>query len=424
MRMTERPTPVSTRAGELSLPISAIARVTFAALLLALGVEIVRFAIGDLLNSIDPALAVVVDPTQTEARVAESRRLMDSNVSKVDEAAAGARDALSHNPLSPEALTLLGRASEQIGEKDRTSRLMTLATRINRRDLGSQLWLLNQELRGAQVNAALGRIDVLLRGQLDPVIEQLAPALPPILLQEPYRLGYVKLLRTNPPWRPVWFVDLLRRAEDPSALNYLFAELQAEDPGPTEQELTVFLNRLIEAGMFDEAHDAWLRTLPLERGEEASLLYNSQFHYQLTNLPFDWVIAPVPHAAIQVDSESGRRVLNVEFPGGRVKFENVSHLLNLAPGVYRFEGRERSQDVQNEIGLRWRISCIGDTSDTLGTTDFINGETPWREFDMDFVVPRDRCFYQNLVLELPARTALETEISGAISYADFRLRME
>ena len=176
--------------------------------------------------------------------------------------------------------------------------------------------------------------------------------------------------------------------------------------------------------MFDEAHDAWLRSLPPEHREEADLLYNAQFRYPITNLPFDWVIAPVPHAAAQVDTQNDTRVLNAEFFGGRVNFEHVSHLLNLAPGAYRFEGRERSQNLQNEQGLRWRIFCIGDTSDTLGATDLVSGEIPWREFGMEFVVPTGECLYQKLVLELPARTALETEIRGRVSYADLDLRMK
>ena len=119
--------------------------------------------------------------------------------------------------------------------------------------------------------------------------------------------------------------------------------------------------------------------------------YNAQFRSPITNLPFDWVIAPVPHAAAQVDTQNDTRVLNAEFFGGRVNFEHVSHLLNLAPGAYRFEGRERSQNLQNEQGLRWRIFCIGDTSDTLGATDLVSGEIPWRKFGMEFVVPTGKC---------------------------------
>jgi hypothetical protein len=299
---------------------------------------------------------------------------------------------------------------------------MRLATRVNLRDLRAQVWLLTQDLRGGRVNSALNRIDLLLRGQFPQAIGPIAPALASILTREPYRSGYVKLLRANPRWREVWFVDLLRRSEDLSALTYLFAELQAGESGPTERELQVLLTRLTDAGMFDEAHDIWVRSLPPDRREEADLLYNEEFRYPLTNLPFDWVILPASNAMVRAGTQNGASTISVDFFGGRVKFEHVSHLLNLAPGPYRFQGRERSQDLHNERGLRWRIACVGDGSETLGTTDLLSGDTPWRIFTVDFMVPTGKCPYQKLVLELPARAALETEVVGRVSYADLDLR--
>ena len=418
--MTERRPPLTIRGVEFSAVLVGFVRLAFVGLLLALGVSILRHSLGDLWSEADPALSIFIDPTQASARVAVSERLLAD--SKITDAIVGAREALRHNPLLPEALTLLARASEQDGEIDHATQLMILAARVNMRDLRSQLWLLAQDLRGARVNSALNRIDLLLRGQFPQAVGPIAPALAQILTREPYRLGYVKLLRTNPRWREVWFVDLLRNSDDLSGLTYLFAELQADESGPTERELQVLLTRLTDAGMFDEAHDIWVRSLPPDRREEADLLYNEEFRYPLTNLPFDWVISPVPNAMVRVETQDDAHTISVDFFGGRVKFEHVSHLLNLAPGPYRFQGRERSQDLQNERGLRWRVACVGDDAETLGATDLVSGDTPWRTFAVDFTVPTDKCPYQMLVLELPARAALETEVVGRVSYTDLDLR--
>ena len=419
--VTEGRSPLRTRGVEFPSALVSFARLVFLALLLALGVSITRHSLGDWWSKADPELSIVVDPTQASARVAVSDRLM-ADPSKITDATVGAREALGNNPLLPEALTLLARASEQQGDIDRAARLMGLATRVNLRDLRSQLWLLAQDLRGGRVNLALNQIDVLLRGQFPQVIGPAMTALMPIVTREPYRLGYVTLLRTNPRWREYWFVDLLRRCNDLSALTYLFAELQADGPGPTEKELQVLLTRLTEAGMLDEAHDIWVRSLPPARRDEADLLYNEGFRYPLTDLPFDWVIQPVSNAQVHVETQNGARTINVDFFGGRVNFDHVSHLLNLTPGPYRFQGHERSQDLQNERGLRWRITCVGDDAETLGATDLVSGDTPWRPFSVDFIVPTGKCPYQKLVLELPARAALEMEIVGRVSYGDLDLR--
>jgi hypothetical protein len=398
----------------------ALGRLGFVGLLLVLGIEIVRYSVGDFLSDANPALSIIVDPTQSGARLSVSETLLAGNPPKIDEAVASARQALSTNPLSPAALTILARASEQVGDEDRTSRLMTLASRANLRDLRAQLWLLSQDLRVTNVDSALQRIDVILRGQDSGVTDRLAPALAPIIAREPYRLAYAKLLLTNPPWRPLTL--LIRHSTDLSALTNLFAELQALGPGPTERELQVVLTMLTQGGMFDEAHDIWMRSLPPERREEADLLYNQGFRYQLTNLPFDWVIAPVPNATVRFDTQAGTQVINVDFFGGRIKFEHVSHLLNLAPGRYRFQGRERAQALQNERGLQWRITCVDGEGENLGTTDPLSGDTPWRPFAVDFTVPTGKCSYQSLVLNLPARAALETEVVGRVSYADLDLQ--
>ena len=122
----------------------ALSRLGLVGLLLVLGVEIVRHSLGDVLSNENPALSIIVDPTQSGARLSVSETLLAGNPPKIDEAVANARQALGTNPLSPGALTLLARASEQVGDEDRTRRLMTLASRVNLRDLSAQLWLLNQ----------------------------------------------------------------------------------------------------------------------------------------------------------------------------------------------------------------------------------------------------------------------------------------
>jgi hypothetical protein len=397
--------------------------VGFLGLLFVLGVEILRHSLGDFLGSVNPALAIFVDPAQAEARLSVSKALMVGDPSKVDEVVVGAGRALRTNPLLPDALTLLAHAAEKTGDEARTTRLMTLASRVNLRDTSSQLWLLSYDLRKGNVDSALQRIDVILRGQDGTVISLLEPTLTQILTREPYRLAYAKLLLTNPPWRSGWLDDLVNHTTDLDGLTNLFTEMQAIGAGPTEEELRTVLDRLTREQMFDDAHDIWIRSLPPERREEVGLLYNDGFRDHVTNLPFDWVIEPAPNARVSFEGQSAeQQIMSVDFYGGRVNFKHVSHLLNLAPGPYRFQGREKSQALQNEQGLRWRIACIDRDDETLGTTDLIKGETPWRHFTMDFSVPIGKCFYQNLVLELPARADLEAEVVGRVSYSDLDLQ--
>jgi len=393
----------------------------FAALLLLFAIAIIRLSLGDFLSGSNPQLAIMFDPGQSAARVALSQRVTLEDLSRLDEATAGAQEALDRNPLTPEALTVLARAAQQKDDDRRSAELMRLASRVNLRSLEPQIWLLDRDIRRGDVAPALQRIDILLRGQAPETLDPLLLALAPALTSQSYRLGFAALLRTNPSWRAFALGQLSARSSDLPGLNALFAALQAGDNPPTPAEMAAFLTRLVDGGRLDQAYLAWTKSLPAERLRRPDTFYNARFQYALTNLPFDWVFAPISGALIGVSTENGRRILNVDFFGGRVPFHHLSHLLTLAPGPYRFSGLERSQNLQNERGLWWRLSCAGKPADSLATTDLLTGDNPWRKFTVDFDVPSGNCPYQQLVLELPARVALETEIIGGASYANLEI---
>jgi hypothetical protein len=410
------------RLPAFQLALAPVGWLFFAALLALFAINAIRLSVGDLLSVSNPELAIMFDPGQSAVRVTLSQRAYLEDISRLDEATAGARDALDHNPLAPEALTLLGRFAQEKDDDRQAADLMRLASRVNLRSLEPQIWLLDRDIRRGDVAPALQRIDILFRGQSSGTLGPLVLALAPALTSEPYRLGFTGLLRANPKWRAYVLDELSARSSDLPGLNALFAALQAGDNPPTAPELAAFLTRLITGGMLDQAYLAWTKSLPPERLRRQEYLYNARFQYAMTNLPFDWVFAPVSGALIGVSTENGRRILNVDFFGGRVPFQNVSHLLTLAPGPYRFSGLERSENLQNERGIWWRLFCVGKPADSLAATDLQTDEKPWREFTVDFDVPRDNCPYQELVLELPARVVRETEIIGGVSYANLEIK--
>jgi hypothetical protein len=391
-------------------------------LMMALAVTIIRLGAGEMLSVSNPALALWFDPSQFDARVVLAQSQWRENVDRGDEAISEARQALADSPLSPGALTLLARVNEHNSNPAKAAALMQLASRVDQRNLEAQLWLLNQDVQNARIPEVLRRIDVLLRGQSPQVKDRLISALAPVLTSAAYRPAFVAVLEMGPTWRSPVLENLAASANDLAGLGRLYASLRTIRNPLTAEELKPFLNRLVKEGRLDDAYNAWTQSLPPERLSKLDYLYNGRFQYTITNLPFDWVFAPVDGALARAEVENGRRILDVDFFGFRVAFQHVSHLLALPPGSYRFSGQERSQNLQNERGLWWRLACVGGTNATLGATDLVAGETPWREFRVDFEVPKDNCPYQKLVLELPARAVLETEIIGGISYANLEIK--
>ena len=391
-------------------------------LMAALAVTVIRFGASEMLSVSNPALALWFDPNQSDARVTLALSQWLENVDRSDEAISEAREALADSPLSPGALTLLARISEHNSDPAKTAALMQLASRVDQRSLEAQLWLLNQDIQNSRIPEVLRRMDVLLRGQGVEVKDRLTSALAPALATEAYRSAFVAVLETGPTWRSHVLQIVASSANDLGGLARLYASLRTIRNPLTAEELQPLLNRLVKEGRLDDAYMAWTQSLPPERLSKLDYLYNGRFQYTITNFPFDWVFAPVDGALARAEVENGRRILDVDFFGGRVTFQHVSHFLTLSPGSYRFSGQERSQNLQNERGLRWRLACVGGTNATLGATELLTGETPWREFRVDFEVPKDNCLYQKLVLELPARAALETEIIGGVSFANLEIK--
>jgi len=388
---------------------------------IGMAVTIIRLGAAEVLAAPDPALALWFDPGESDARVTLSQRRWLEDEENVDEAAAGAREALAYSPLLPGALTLLGQLSDHKGDPSKAAALMQWASRVDQRSLEAQLWLLNQDIKEARIPDALRRMDVLFRGQDQEVREKLVQMLAPILTSGAYQASLVALLRTVPTWRSRFLAALAASAKDLAGLDRLYAALRTTDNPPTAVEMDSFLTRLLTEERFDEAYLAWTQSLAVDRLSKLGYLYNARFQYTISNSPFDWVFLPVNGALARAEIENGRRILNVDFFGSRVAFQHVSHLLSLPPGSYTFSGQERSQNLQNERGLQWRITCVGKNGATLGATELMVGDTPWREFGVGFEVPADNCGYQNLILELPARTAIETEIVGGASYANLEI---
>lgn len=393
----------------------------FGLMLIYCVVSAVRLSIADYISESAPEWSLAIDSGQFDARVAIARAQYLSDKSRAAPSRAAAIAALQRNPLMPAALTLLGRIAGDAQQNDRAGDLMEWAARLDQRSLEADLWLLQRDSVAGDYTAAMTRFDVLMRGQAPSVIDSVTRTYLPVLTVEGFRQGLVRRVRSKPKWRTDVLVAIARGSTDIPGIIALLRELQATPEGLNSTELSTFLNRLVSVNKFDEAYAAWQASLPAERRAESGGLYNGDFRYPIANVPFDWVLTPASQLLMRVAIEADLSVLDVDFFGGQVRFANVTHLMSLPPGAYRLVGQERSQNLQNERGLRWRIACASGEAADLGSTGLLVGDVAWRAFGVDFDVPPSGCKYQRLLLELPARTALEFEVIGGASYANLRI---
>jgi hypothetical protein len=405
---------VAARAGTRQFSLSRILLVLAAAAAL---VRIVSFSISDQVALNQPDLALMLDGQNWRALVARAGVALREE--KTEEAVRDARSALSADPLAGGAVRMLGLVEQKHGSVDTTERLMRAAADASRRDVTAQTWLLGRNLQAGDLPQALSRLGVILT-QDSPTSRTLVSQLLPLLNEDEPRRELAKLLSRRPPWRSGFLGQVSQEGQDLDAVSALFSTLRESPAPPLAEELRPFLDRLIRAGRAEQAYFVWRQSLAPERLSQLGYLYNASFEYPVSRLPFDWVFGHVDSAVVELSSQTSPAVLQVGFFGGRVGQLLVSHLLALPPGTYLFTGREQSASLANERGLRWRIFCLEQADGSLAETAPLLGDTPWRRFAVSFDVGPD-CPVQNLQLELPARVALEQEVSGVASFAELNI---
>lgn len=340
----------------------------------------------------------------------------------IDAAETWAQRALRANPMDEQALYLLGVAAERKGDKKNAVTLMRIAGARTWRDLGTQLWLFEEDSRRADYAGAITHADAIFRVNPE-LMPQIFPALAAVTTNPRGLRSLADFLATDPPWRQ-WVVESLAgRLYDKSHLDELYSMLSESRSPPTKRELKAYLDRLIKDGRYQFAYKFWRGALPPDQQAEPGFLYNGRFDLPLDETPFNWVLRPIVGAESKVASTDGSEghALLVEFSGARVNFANVEQLLLLPPGHYRLSGMVMANDLRTERGLWWHVFCAPAPQTELAHTELVSGSIPWTEFGVEFDVPANRCDAQTLQLTLPGRVPSERQIEGQIWYKDIRI---
>lgn len=378
--------------------------------------RLVTIALSQVLTTSNPDLAIRLYGGNSIALVTRAERALAQQPPDFVAARADAEKALRADPLSPRAHRILATIAEAEGLP--ADLLWDIALK-SLRDTTAQARSFALAAQAKDWESAFSRLDLVYRTQ-PTSWAAINRAVVQMMSDPDFTAGLGRWLARNPAWRENFMGQAIREAPDPGPLAALIDALRG-DGGLREVEFRAYLNRLVNSRQYDVAHRIFLEHLSPDLRNEARLFYNANFEHGQSNLPFDWVIERSQSALIAIRSENGRNVLKVDFFGGQAPFRNVSHLLVLSPGSYRFSGEEQARDLRNEIGLSWRLYCVGKEGGPIASTPNLRGDVDWRAFTVDIQVPDEGCPVQNIVLEIPARFASQQEASGGASFASFSL---
>jgi hypothetical protein len=325
-----------------------------------------------------------------------------------------------NDPLSSEALRVLGQLSDGTADKNQTRRLMQAAVRRSLRESIAVYYMMQDSYIRRDYGAALRYADVLLRTRPQ-VAAQVMPMLGALAENPDGNSKLKQLVATNPPWRGQFFVSLPSVITDArTPLDFLLSVRENGSTPPTTGELSPYINFLLDRGFYDLAYYAWLQFLPVEELTQAGHLFNGGFEFEPSGAPFDWRFSQDTGATTKVASRPGdveKHALFMQFGPGRAEFQGVRQLLMLSPGSYILKGQYKLELISPR-GLQWRISCVQATEPFAGSS-LHNGRVPdWTNFDMEFTVPSQNCPAQTLELVSAARSASEQFMTGTAWYDD------
>jgi hypothetical protein len=251
--------------------------------------------------------------------------------------------------------------------------------------------------------------------------EQISPTLLAFAIDDEAKAALVRVLGENPPWRAWYLAEVAKSMNDPGVAYAVYADLKDTANPPSSRELAPYLQNLVGAGRFEQAYLTWIHFLPNERRRNITYVYNGDFEYPLSGLPFDWMIGEILGATTEIvatpSAENGH-VVRIEFANRRIAYRHLRKLLMLPPGGYQLTGMVSANNLQNERGLTWRIACAEMDKQLLGESPRVLGTVGWRRFELSFEVPHGNCRAQWLTLTLAARVALEEQIGGEVWFDD------
>jgi hypothetical protein len=344
-----------------------------------------------------------------------SNENLEKRKSLRDEIRSLAMRAIANDSLNARAFRLLAEVTD---DPEQIRALMQEAVKRSRRESTAVFWLMNDSFERKDLAGVVEKADILLRTR-----PQLAPYvmnyLGNVAGDEEGRTLLVSLLAQNPPWRGAFLSALPRNTQFTDAPLELMLALKDTGNPPTDAELAPYLTILLSKDLAGLAYSAWLQFRTPEKLASLKFLNNPGFADDPSGLPFDWQIARGINVGldfVRLSASDADRAVRFSFGNGRVKFPQMSQILMLSPGRYRFTGSFQGGIVAKR-GLRWQFRCMGGKKTSLAETDMIYGRVgALQEFTLDVDIPsNDDCQAQQVRLYHDARSASEELITGEIS---------
>lgn len=324
-------------------------------------------AAGFVFQSKNPELALSLDADNPVALVRDAQMKIATGGAASegrDAVLSAAQASIRELPLNAAAFRLYGLVQSANSDLAAVGRQVALADRLSRRDLGAQLFLIEDAVRRNDVASALRHYDTALR-----IKESSRAVLFPILteaMREPLiRQRFLTYMASPPPWMEAFLRFAIANSSQPTSIAALAQEAGGFPEGAAfATRNKEMLSVLVGAGDHREAI-AFYRSI---KNADAAVLQSAEFTDRTTDVAF----TPISWQPFELEG------IDALFLAGKddtleleARMESgytgpvLRKLLALPRGQYRFSARHRSDGHQPFDTLRWQAVCTGNAAGTL-----------------------------------------------------------
>lgn len=279
-------------------------------------------------------------------------------VPSADTLAETGRKALRSAPLSAGAVRLLAVSEQLRGHAARAEQLLLLSARISRRDLGTQLALIELMVQKNDIPSALDHYNIALTTAKD-AEAILFPILANAIEDPVIADAFVAQVRAGRSWVGAFLSYAIRAGgHSPTVASILATSGAAPRIDPNENIKSLLLTGLGAERRFDILRQTYLGM----RGAKAGLLTTAGFDAESTRAswtPVSWQLtgaAPLSIGFQKRDASSDAMDLHVLLDSGS-QLIAARKLLYLRPGPYRLGGKLESQSWPAGADVRWALKC-------------------------------------------------------------------
>lgn len=323
-------------------------------------------------------------------------------------ARARAEAALAREPVNVAAARTLGIVAGASNDLPKADRLMAYAQTLSRRDVATQLFLIETAVRRDDINQALVHYDRALRTS-NRSHELLFPVLMSAANEEVVRGPLMRLLAQRPPWWRPFLQRLSDSGSNARTLYLLSRSVGLERIEPEERwRLQIAIRRLVDLKDYAAAQDLFSRAQS-DPAVRRLLVQDGHFEGGSGLEPFDWSLHDEPDLSAvrqQREQQGAGNALYLTAQNGRGG-DVASQLLVLRPGTYRFAALVGSVGSDPASAPQLIIKCAS------GPIEYVRKPFPaapdgGRRWEQSFTVPGD-CPAQSLGLRLSSSEGVASQ---------------